>query len=149
MLTGQIHLSRHDTPSADLVISVTSEQSLAISRPRKGDTLGLTALSGLLNVFGLELGDLALLLEVEDGDAAGGGGAEPVAAGREDKGVDLVTGLEGVEVLGLVKIPEHGGTVLTTGSAEGTVGRDGDCVDVANVADVVGLETVVGGAPNL
>jgi hypothetical protein len=63
--------------------------------------------------------------------------------------VDLVVGVEGVEVLGLVKVPEHGGAVLATGGAEGTVGRDGDGVDVASVADVVSLELAGGELPNL
>lgn len=63
--------------------------------------------------------------------------------------MDLVTGLERVEVLGLVKVPQHGGTVLTTGSAKGSIGRDGDGVDVASVADVVGLETARSELPNL
>jgi hypothetical protein len=141
--------SRHDTPGADLVVSVTSEQSLAIGAPGEGDTLGLTALLALLDVLGLELVNLALLLEVEDGDAGRGGSAQPVAVGRENESVDLVTGLEGVEVLGLVKVPEHGGTVLTTGGAEGSIGRDSDGVDIAAVADVVGLETARGELPNL
>jgi hypothetical protein len=140
---------RHDTPSTDLVVSVTSEQSLAVSGPGQADALGLTALLALLDELGLELINLALLLKVEDGDAAGGGGAEPVAVGGEDESVDLVAGVEGVEVLGLVEIPEHGDTVLATGGAEGSVGRDGDGVDVAGVTDVVGLETAGSELPNL
>ena len=140
---------RHNTPGTDLVVSVTSEESLAVSAPGQADALGLTALAALLDVLGLELVNLALLLEVEDGDAGGGGSAEPVAVGGEDEGVDLVTGVEGVEVLGLVEVPEHGGTVLAAGGAEGAVGGDGDGVDVAGVTDVVGLETAGGELPNL
>lgn len=63
--------------------------------------------------------------------------------------MDLIAGGEGVEVLGLVEIPEHGGTVLATGGAEGSVGGDGDGVDVAGVTDVVGLETAGSELPNL
>lgn len=63
--------------------------------------------------------------------------------------MDLVTGLEGVEVLGLVEVPEHGGTVLTTGSAEGSVGGDGDGVDVSSVSDVVGLKAAGSEFPDL
>jgi hypothetical protein len=140
---------RHNTPSTDLVVGVTSEESLSVSAPSQGNTLGLTALLALLDVLGLELVDLALLLEVEDGDAGGGGSAEPVAVGGEDEGVDLIASVERVEVLGLVKIPEHGGTVLATGGAERAVGGDGDGVDVAGVTDVVGLETAGSELPNL
>jgi len=52
-------------------------------------------------------------------------------------------------VLGLVKIPEHGGTVLATRGAQRTVGGDGDSVDVTGVTDVVSLELAGGELPNL
>jgi hypothetical protein len=140
---------RHDTPSTDDVVSVTSEQSLAISGPGQRDRLGLAALLADGGELDDELVDLALLLEIEDDDVAGSGSAEPVTVGGEDQGVDLVTGVEGVQVLGLVEIPEHGGTVLATRGAEGTIGGDGDGVDVTGVADVVGLELAGGEFPNL
>jgi len=89
--------------------------------------------------FGLELVNLVLLLQVEDDDAAGSSSAEPVTVRRENESVNLVAGSEGVKVLGLVEIPEHGGSVLTTRCAKGTVWGDGDGVDVAGVANVVGL----------
>jgi hypothetical protein len=63
--------------------------------------------------------------------------------------VDLVTSGEGVEVLRLVQIPQHGGSVLATGGAERAVGGDGDGVDVASVADVVGLDAARSEFPNL
>ena len=63
--------------------------------------------------------------------------------------MDLVTGVERVEVLGLVQVPEHGGTVLATGGAEGTVGGDGDGVDVAGVTNVVGLQAAGRELPDL
>lgn len=63
--------------------------------------------------------------------------------------MDLVTSGERVQVLGLVKIPEHGGSVLATGGAERAIGGDGDGVDVASVADVVGLDAARGEFPNL
>lgn len=63
--------------------------------------------------------------------------------------MDLVVGVEGVEVLALVEIPEHGGAVLATGSAEGAIGGDGDGVDVAGVADVVSLQLAGVELPNL
>jgi hypothetical protein len=63
--------------------------------------------------------------------------------------VDLIAGVEGVEVLGLVQVPEHGGTVLATGGAERAIGGDGDGVDVAGVTDVVGLQAAGSELPNL
>lgn len=140
---------RHDAPAADAVIGVTGEQRLAVSGPGQGHALGLPALLADLHVLRLELVNLALLLQIEDDDAGGGGGAQPVAVGGEDKGVDLVTGGERVEVLGLIQIPEHGGPVLATGGAERAIGGDGDGVDVAGVADVVGLDAAGSEFPNL
>ena len=139
----------HDTPGTDLVVGVTGEQGLAIGGPGEGDALGLAGLLADLDVLGLELVNLGLLLKVEDDDGRGGGGAEPVAVGGEDKGVDLVTGGERVEVLGLVQVPEHGGSVLTTGGAQGAIGRDGDGVDVSGVTDVVGLDAAGSEFPDL
>lgn len=141
--------ARHDTPGTDDVVGVTSEQGLAIGAPGERDTLGVAALGASGGELGLELVNLGLLLEVEDDDARGSGGAQPVAVGGEDKSVDLVVGVERVQVLGLVKVPQHGGTVLATGGAEGTVGGDGDGVDVASVANVVGLQLAGGELPNL
>lgn len=63
--------------------------------------------------------------------------------------MDLVASVEGVEVLGLVEIPEHGSAVLATGGAEGSIGGDGDGVDVTGVTDVVGLEAAGSELPNL
>ena len=60
----------------------------------------------------------ALALKVEDLDARCSCRAEPVAVGREDKGIDNVTGLERVQVLALVEVPEHGDTVLAAGGRE-------------------------------
>lgn len=132
-----------------MVVGVASEQGLAIGAPCQADALRLAALLADDGELGLELVDLALLLEVEDDDAARGGGAQPVPVGGEDQRVDLVAGVEGVEVLGLVEVPQHGGSVLATGGAQGSVRGDGDGVDVAGVTDVVGLETAGRELPNL
>lgn len=43
-------------------------------------------------------------------------------------------------MLAVVQVPEHGDTVLATGSGQGSVGGDGEGVDVAGVTKVVGLE---------
>lgn len=139
----------HDTPSTDLVVGVTSKQGLTIGGPGEGDTLWLAGLATTLHEVRAELVNLALLLEVKDDNLLGGGSAQPVAVRREDKRVDLVTGGERVQVLGLVQVPKHGGTILATGSAERTIWRDGDSVDVSGVADVVGLQAAGGELPDL
>ena len=63
--------------------------------------------------------------------------------------MDLVAGGQGVEVLGLVEVPEHGRAVFAARGAEGAVGGDGHGVDVAGVADVVGLDAAGGEFPDL
>jgi hypothetical protein len=150
-VANDLRTARVDAPDADLVVGVSGEQGRSVSRPGEGNTLGVAGLLGSLR--GVELGDelvnLGLLLEVEDDDGGGGGSAEPVAVRGEDKGVDLVTSVEGVEVLGLVEVPEHGGSVLSSGSAEGSVGGDGDGVDVSGVSRVVGLDAAGRELPNL
>jgi hypothetical protein len=91
----------------------------------------------------------SLGLEVEDLDRRGGGGTEPVSVGGEDEGVDNVSGLEGVEVLALVEVPKHGDTILSTGGGEGSIGGDGEGVDVTGVTVVVGLQLALAELPNL
>ena len=90
-----------------------------------------------------------LALKIEDLDAGSSGSAEPVSVGGEDEGVDNVAGLKGVQVLALVKVPEHGDAVLAAGRSKRTIGGDGDGVDVAGVAVVVGLELELGELPHL
>lgn len=85
-----------------------------------------------------------LFLEIKDDNGAGRGGAQPVAVGREGERMHLVAGVQRIEVLGLVEIPEHGRTVFSARRAKRPIGRDGDGVDVAGVADVVGLNAARG-----
>ncbi len=90
-----------------------------------------------------------LALKVEDLDARCGSSAEPVAVGGEDEGVDDIAGLERVQVLALIQVPEHGDTVLAAGGCERTIGRDRNGVDVTSVAVVVGLELELRKLPDL
>ncbi|HEY0162360.1 MAG TPA: carbamoyl-phosphate synthase large subunit, partial [Edaphobacter sp.] len=48
-----------------------------------------------------------------------------------------------------VFVPEHGDTILSARGSEGTIGRDGDGVDVASVSIVVGLQLELGEFPDL
>ena len=52
-------------------------------------------------------------------------------------------------MLAIIKIPEHGLSVLATGGTQGTVRRHGDGVQVTTVSNVVGLELAVGQVPDL
>lgn len=122
---------------------------MSVRAPCQTDTLWLSALLANSLELWLQLINLALLLQIEDDDAAGGGGAKPVSVGGENEGVDLITSVQGVEVLRLVQVPQHGGSVLSTGSAEGSVWGDGDGVDVTGVSDVVGLQSARAELPDL
>lgn len=85
---------RHDTPSTNLIVGIAGEKGLAISRPSQRDTLGVVALLADCGELRLELVNLALFLQVENDDAAGSSGTQPVSVGREDKSVDLVIGVQ-------------------------------------------------------
>ena len=138
----------NDGPDSDGAVGHTGEQGLSVGGPSQGKGfrgLGVVAREG----FGSELVDDRLGLEVEDLDARLGGGAQPVSVGREDERVDNVSGLERVQVLAVVQVPKHGDTVLTTGGGQGSVGGDGEGVDVAGVTEVVGLELASVELPNL
>ena len=72
-----------------------------------------------------------------------------VPVGREDQRADDVGVLQGVEMLPVVEVPEHGLAVLAAAGAQGAVGGEGDGVEVSGVADVVGLQLAVGQVPHL
>ena len=131
------------------VVAVTREEGLAVGRPRERQALRLLGVLAEAGELGLDLVDDRLALEVEDLDARGGGGAEPVAVRREHKRINNVASLERVEVLAVSELPEHGDAVLATRGAERAVGRDGDGVDVALVAVVVSGELAAAELPHL
>lgn len=143
------HLSNNG-PDSDEVVGETSEQGLSIGGPGERGALWFSGvLTSNVGEVGLEGVDDRLGLEVEDLDRSSGSGTEPVSVGGEDEGVDNVSGLERVEVLALVEVPEHGDTVLSTGSGEGSIGRDGEGVDVTSVTVVVGLQLALVELPDL
>jgi hypothetical protein len=125
-----------DLKDVDVAISRTGEESVAVGRPGKGDNPRKTTLD---RARGLDLLENILV----------SGGAEPVVLGREGQGADGRAGFERVEVLALVDIPEHSGAVLATGSAEGSVGGDGDVVDDTGVTREVSAELEVVKIPDL
>lgn len=142
--------SAGNLPDADEVISVTREKSAAVGAPGNRDTFGVTGLSLVdLVEFRAKLINQRLVLEVPNLDGRSGGSAKPVAVGREGNGIDDITGLKRVEVLGVVQVPKHHNTILTSGSAKRTIGRHGDSVDVAVVTDEVGAKLELRKIPNL
>lgn len=137
-------------PVVHVRIPLTCKQGLAIGTPGQADALGIAALPALVDeILGLELVHLALLLEVEDDDVGRRRGAQPVPIRREDERVDDVAGVERVQVLRLVEIPEHRRAVLAARRAQGAVRRDGHGVDVPAVPDMIGLQFARGQLPHL
>lgn len=128
---------QRDGEDTNLVVGVTSEKSLSVSGPGEGGTFRVVGLLSDVDEVGLELVDDRLRLEIEDFDAGSGSGAEPVSVGGEDESVDGVSSFEGVEMLSLVEIPQHGDSVFSSGSAERSIGRNGNGGDVSGVTEVV------------
>lgn len=125
-------------PNSNDTISVTRVQSRPISTPCQRDTVrGLSLLRTLWEVW-LELIHNSLRLQIPNLDDTLSGSAQPVTVGTEAQGVDDVPSIQRVETLALCQIPEHGGAVLASRGAEGTIWGDGDGVDVAGVSDQVG-----------
>ena len=52
-------------------------------------------------------------------------------------------------MLAVVEVPEHGDAVLASRGSKRTIGGDGESVDVAGVAVVVGLQLALGELPDL
>jgi len=126
---------------------------LAIGSPRQRDTFAALILGVVVaNEFGFQFVDETLVLQIPDVDATSVGNAEPISVGGEAECVDatgLLLVVEGVKVFALVQVPEHGETVLASGCAQGTVGRNGDGVQVPLMPSVVGLELAVSEVPDL
>lgn len=97
----------------------------------------------------VEISNESLGLQIEDLDTSISTSAEPVAVGGEAEGVDDRVGLESVELLSFVEIPEDGVTVLTSRGAERSVGGNSDGVDVASVTSQDELDGAVGEIPDL
>ena len=135
-------------PDPNEVVSVASEESLTVSRPGQAGHLGRLSPGGPGNLRP-EVLHQVLALQVPHLDGGAAGGAEPVPVGGEGEAVDGVAAVQGVQVLPVIQIPEHGAGVLATAGAQGTVGGQSDGVQISGVADVVGLQLAVGQVPDL
>jgi len=130
----------------DVTVGGTGEQGVAISRPLQGHAPRDAALRDGL---GGQLIENTLVLQIPDLDGSVRGSAEPVVLRREAHGVDRGVSIQGVQMLTVVDIPQHGGTVLTTGTAEGTIRRDRDGVKHTSVTSQVGFQLAVIQVPDL
>lgn len=135
-----------DLKDIDVAISRASEEGITISGPGEGDNPRKTTSD---RARGLDLLKNILVLKIPDLNGGLSGSAEPVVLGREGQSTNGRASLERVEVLALVDIPEHSGTVLTTGSAKGSIGGDGDVVDDTGVTREVSAKLEVVKIPDL
>jgi len=62
--------------------------------------------------------------------------------------VDDITSIQRIEMLSFVQVPESGSSVLTTRSAQRSIRRYSDSVNVSSVANQVGSQLAVGKVPN-
>jgi hypothetical protein len=137
-------------PDTDNVIRVTREESGTIGRPTDRQTVRVRVLSlTQLSEFRTELINNGLGLEIPDLDTSRGSSTEPVTVRGESKSMDKRSSFKRVEMLGIIKIPEHDNTILTGGSTERTIGGDGDSVNITVVTNEVGTELHLGKIPDL
>lgn len=111
------YLSRrgHDLPNSDDVVGVTGEQVLAIGRPSQGNSLRLLSLS-TDSELRLQLVQQSSFLQVENLDTGGSGSSQPVSAWRESQSVNLRRGVQSVQGVVGVQVPQDDNTILTSGS---------------------------------
>jgi len=137
-------------PDTDDVIRVTREEGGTISTPADRQTIGVRVLSlTQLSEFRTEFINNRLGLEIPDLDTVLGSSTEPVTVRREGQGVNERTSFQRVKMLGIVQVPEHDNTVLTSRGTERTIGRDGNSVDITVVTNEVGTELHLGKIPDL
>jgi len=139
-------LSTPDRIHVDLAVSAPGEEGVSVSRPLKGHAPWDTRFRDfLVRKFIQDV----LVLQVPDLDARVGGSTEPVVLRREAHGVDSAVGIQAVQMLSVVNIPQHSSAVLTTGTAERTIRRDGDGIEHTSMTSQVGFQAAVVQVPDL
>eukprot|EP00978_Attheya_sp_CCMP212_P014596 scaffold37301_cov47-Attheya_sp.AAC.4 len=146
------YLNRTDRVNADEAIRVSGEKGGSVGGPGEAGALGDIGGGGSILVEFIsrdEGGDNNLALQIPDLDVLVRGGAEPVAVGGKDQGIDNLTSIERVETLAFIQIPKHGSSVLASGGTERTIGRDTDSVKVSGVSHEVVAKLAGGEGPDL
>ncbi len=96
-----------DLPDPDDAVGVAGEQRLSVGAPGHAEALRRVR-GGVPADLRAQLLHHVLGLQVPDLDGGPGGGAQPVAVGGEAQRVDGVGVVEGVQVLAVVEVPQHG-----------------------------------------
>ena len=147
------NLDRGHNINTDDLIRITGEEGGTIRAPGQTGAMRSPAGPGaillqseLLRPEGIHDN---LRFQIPNLDALVGRGAQPVPVGREDEGVDDLPGVERVQALALVEVPQHRGAVLPPRRAEAAVGRNAHGVEVSGVPDEVVAELAVREGPDL
>lgn len=135
--------------NANLVVTVTSEQSSTIGRPCQRSAFWIRRVLADVCEFGLDILDDGLAFQIENLDATCSSSTQPITGGAENQSIDNISSLKRVQVFAISQFPQHGDTILTTRGAQRSIGRYSDCVDVSGVTVVVCLELAFGQFPDL
>lgn len=136
-------------PDADLVVTVSGEQGLSVSGPGQRQALwwfGLWVVGG--NSW-TQFFDHLLACQIPNLDGWSISDTQPVTVWREAQSVDDIVVIQSVQVLAVIQIPQQSFAVLSSWSAQGAIGRDGNGVQVSVVSVMVQLEFAVGQVPDL
>merc|ERR1719150_1104451 len=118
----------------DEVVRVPGEQSLTVSGPGQAGHLRRLGPGGAGDLRPQVLHQV-LALQVPHLDAGAAGRTQPVPVGGEGEAVDGLAAVQGVQVLPVIEVPQHGLGVLPTAGTQGAVRRESHRVDVASVTD--------------
>ena len=100
-------------PDPGKIIRISCKQCLTVSTPGKGEALWWLS-SCRSRHLGSEFLHQILALQVPHLDGRASCRAQPVPVGGEGEGVDGVSVVEGVQMLAVVEVPQHGLSVLAT-----------------------------------
>lgn len=118
-------LRASDGVDVDVPVGGTREEGVAVRGPLQGHAPRDARLGDGL---GGQLVQDQLVLQVPDLDGGVRGRAQPVVLRGEAHRVDGAVSVQRVQVLPVVHVPQHGGAVLATGTAQGPIRGDGDGV---------------------
>lgn len=139
-----------DFPSSDNLVGVTSIEDRSVVVPGQRGTFGFGGI--LLDVeFGVvsvDIGNDDLFLQIPDLESVVSGSAQPVVGGREAQSVDSVGVVQLVQSFVFVEFPQLNGSVSSSRSAQSSVRRNRNRVNVSSVSRQVGFDSAVGQVPD-
>lgn len=142
--------SDRDLPDTNLVVAITSKQSLTISGPGQWQALWWICLWWVSAWdTGTQFFNHLFACQIPDLDWWSVSDAQPVAIRREAQGVDDVIMIQGMQMLSIIQIPQQSLAILSAWSAQWTIRWNSNGVQVSIVAIVIQLQFAVGQIPNL